>query len=131
MCPHLLSRGLRRTCAVIAATLSFFARAQPWPQVDAPPGATVQAVAGEMLLDGRQSSVIRFEVQRSGEEVLAFYRREFGASRVVENRIKGDLVIATVVVTTFSPCNCIRWTANPSRGPRWSHGFRASLQPMR
>jgi hypothetical protein len=72
-----------------------FVRAEPWPEVKAPPNARVESVASNMLLNGKPTRLTRFDVQATGAEVLAFYREQFGAKRVVENKVKNDPVIAT------------------------------------
>ena len=48
-----------------------------------------------MVLNGKSVRLTRFELLATDAEVLAFYREQFGAKRVVENRVKNDPVIAT------------------------------------
>jgi hypothetical protein len=71
------------------------AQTQVWPEVKAPPNARVETIASSMVLNGKPSRLTRFEVRASDAEVLAFYREQFGAKRVVENRVKNNPVIAT------------------------------------
>lgn len=81
--------------AALAVAVQAFAKAaDTWPEVASPSGAQVHAVASDMILNGRQSKVYRFEVQGSEKEVAAFFREQFG-KQVVENRLKSDFVIAT------------------------------------
>lgn len=77
------------------AVCSMTARADAWPEVKVPPDAKMQTIASDMLLNGKPSRLARFELRSNDADVLAFYRTEFGAKRVVENRVKGDPVIAT------------------------------------
>jgi hypothetical protein len=71
------------------------AHAEPWPEISVPAQARVEVVADNMLLNGKPCRLTRFEVRSSDAEVLAFYREQFGAKRVVENRVRKDPVIAT------------------------------------
>ena len=48
-----------------------------------------------MIFNGRPARMFRFETNDSEREVLGFFRDQFGAKRVVENRVKKDPVIAT------------------------------------
>ena len=66
------------------AVCSMTARADAWPEVKVPPDAKMQTIASDMLLNGKPSRLARFEVRSNDAEVLAFYRTEFGAKRVVE-----------------------------------------------
>lgn len=87
---------LRFAAAVCFVTAIQAGRAQTpqWPSVTMPPAARVQTVASDMVLNGMPGRVIRFDVRGTEQEVLAFYREQFGPKRV-ENRVKGDQVIAT------------------------------------
>jgi hypothetical protein len=67
--------------------------ATPWPQWEAPTGARVQAVAPDVVLNGKHSRILRIETSDSADTVLAFYRTRLGAKRV-ENRVHGAQVIA-------------------------------------
>jgi hypothetical protein len=66
--------------------------ATPWPQWDAPAGARVQAVAPEVILNGKRSRILRIDSGESAENMLGFYRARLGAMRV-ENRVHGAQVI--------------------------------------
>ena len=70
------------------------ARADSWPDVKSPPNAETQAIATDMLLNGKPCRISRFDVHSTAADVLQFYRGEMGA-RHVENRVKNDQVIAT------------------------------------
>lgn len=67
--------------------------ATPWPQWEAPAGARVQAVAPDVVLNGKHSRILRIDTSDSADSVLAFYRTRLGAKRV-ENRVHGAQVIA-------------------------------------
>jgi hypothetical protein len=67
--------------------------ATPWPQWEAPAGARIQAVAPDVVLNGKHSRILRIDTNDSAESILAFYRTRFGAKRV-ENRVHGAQVIA-------------------------------------
>jgi hypothetical protein len=66
--------------------------ATPWPQWEAPAGARVQAVAPDVVLNGKRSRILRIDSGESADNLLAFYRAHFGAKRV-ENRVHGAQVI--------------------------------------
>jgi len=85
---------LRSAWAVVACFCVAAAAAPVWPDVATPPGAHVQTVAGDIVLNGKPTRVMRFEIKGGAKDVLDFYRTQFGAERV-ENRVKGDQVIAT------------------------------------
>lgn len=81
--------------AVLALTCSAgAAQAETWPEIKLPAHAHVETIAGDMVLNGKPCRLLRFQVRASDDEVMAFYRTEFGARRV-ENRVKTDRVIAT------------------------------------
>ena len=88
-----------RTALLAVAAWAVLVQAQTqmpaWPEVKAPPNARIETIAGNMVLNGKPCRLTRFEVRASDAEVLAFYREQFGAKRVVENRVKNDPVIAT------------------------------------
>lgn len=65
-----------------------------WPAVKVPDNASMETIASDMLLNGKQTRMLRFQAHATSAEVMAFYRNEFGANRV-ENRVKADHVIAT------------------------------------
>ena len=67
--------------------------ATPWPQWEAPSGARVQAVAADVVLNGKRSRILRIDTGESAESILSFYRTRLGAKRV-ENRVHGAQVIA-------------------------------------
>lgn len=81
--------------AVLALACAQAGAAEPWPEVKPPAGAQRQEVAGDMILNGRPSRVYRFEMPGSEKELLAYFREQFGAKKVVENRVKNEPVIAT------------------------------------
>lgn len=88
--------GAIALCLSAASSLATTdARAEAWPDVKTPPNAEMQMVATDMLLNGKPCRLLRFDVHATEAEVLAFYRHEMGAKRVVENRLKNDPVIAT------------------------------------
>jgi hypothetical protein len=91
----MFAASLRTTAAAGLAAWALGLHAEPWPQIETPVGARVQTVAGEVVLNGRLARVFRFEVQGSEKELLAFFRDQFGARKVVENRVTRDPVIAT------------------------------------
>ena len=66
--------------------------ATPWPQWEAPVGARVQAVAPEVVLNGKRSRILRIDSRDSTESILAFYRTRLGDKRV-ENRVHGAQVL--------------------------------------
>jgi hypothetical protein len=66
--------------------------ATPWPQWEAPAGARVQAVAPDVVLNGKRSRILRIDSGESADNLLAFYRARLGAKRV-ENRVHGAQVI--------------------------------------
>jgi hypothetical protein len=67
--------------------------ATPWPQWEAPAGARIQAVAPDVVLNGKRSRILRIDSGESADSMLAFYRTRLGAKRV-ENRVHGAQVIA-------------------------------------
>jgi len=86
----------RHLAAVLGlAASATVSHAEPWPEVKTPAGAQVQTVASDTILNGRPTRLFRFEVNAGEREVLAFFREQFGAKKVVENRLKNDPVIAT------------------------------------
>jgi len=78
---------------LLGATLGAWA-ATPWPSWEAPAGARVQAVAPDVVLNGKRSRILRIETSESADSVLDFYRTRFGAKRV-ENRVHGAQVLGT------------------------------------
>ena len=87
--------ALRALGALGAFGLAAASPADGWPTPSTPPGARLEVVADEMILNGRPCRVFRFDVQASEDEVLAFYRERFRATRAVEARVKAHRVIAT------------------------------------
>lgn len=86
----------RLLLAIMATALwARLAHAEPWPEVRTPAGAQVQTLARDMIFNGRPARLMRFEVKAGEQDVLAFFREQFGAKKVVENRIKNEPVIAT------------------------------------
>lgn len=81
------------TLALVAVTAAR-GQAAAWPALHTPPGARMQTVAGDMVFNGKPCRVLRFEAKATDSELLAFYREQFGP-RHVENRVRGDRVIAT------------------------------------
>lgn len=88
-------KAARLLALLAVAALVATARAESWPEVKAPSGARVESIASDMILNGRPARLFRFEVNGGEKEVLAFFREQFGAKKVVENRVKNDPVIAT------------------------------------
>lgn len=86
--------GFRVLTAALVAWAAT-AHADSWPEPKTPPNAKVETIAGNMVLNGKSVRLTRFELLATDAEVLAFYREQFGAKRVVENRVKNDPVIAT------------------------------------
>ena len=85
---------VRRVCCSIFALLVTGAGAQPaWRGVEVPPGAHVQRVADDLVINGQRSQVTRLDITGTEENVLDFYRARFGANRV-ELRVNGARVIA-------------------------------------
>lgn len=83
----------------IAAALAvpgMAARATEAPELKLPDGAQAQVVAGDMVVNGGRSRVVRFRVEQSEAQVLEFFRREFGAQHVV-NTVQGRPVIGSRV----------------------------------
>ena len=86
-----------RHAIALATGLALAAAAQAqaaWPAMEAPPGARVQQVAGDLVLNGKHSRVSRLDMMGSEDDVLAFYRTQFGKRRV-ENRVGDARVIAS------------------------------------
>jgi hypothetical protein len=69
--------------------------AESWPEVRSPADAQVESIASDMIFNGRPARLFRFQTTGSEQDLLAFYREQFGAKKVVENRLKKDAVIAT------------------------------------
>jgi hypothetical protein len=92
---------LRR--AIAAALLTAAAAAQAdlaWPAIETPPNAHVEQVAGDLVMNGQHSRVSHFAMAGSEDDVLAFYRTQFGARRV-ENRVGDARAIASRVGDRF------------------------------
>jgi hypothetical protein len=87
--------SMRRHALFISlAMLAATALAEPaWPTIDAPAGAHVQQVAGDLVVNGQHSHVSRLDMAGTEDAVLEFYRNRFGARRV-ENRVGDARVIA-------------------------------------
>jgi hypothetical protein len=83
---------LRAALLVLASSGAGALEATPWPQWEAPAGARVQAVAPDVVLNGKRSRILRLDSSESADNLLAFYRARFGAKRV-ENRVHGAQVI--------------------------------------
>jgi hypothetical protein len=65
-----------------------------WPALDVPQGAHVQQVASDLVINGQHSRISRLDMTGSADDLLAFYRTQFG-KRVVENRVGTARVIAS------------------------------------
>ncbi len=65
-----------------------------WPDIDTPPGAQVQTIAPDVMLNGQRSRILQIDVSAGTETLAAFYRKRFGARRV-ENTMGDTVVIAT------------------------------------
>ncbi len=89
------SQRLAVAATICALSLDAGALTDAWPTLETPAGARVSRVADDIVLNGKRCRVFRFAVNASENDVLAFYRRQFAASRFVENRIEGSRVIAT------------------------------------
>jgi hypothetical protein len=83
---------LRAALLMLASSATGALAATPWPQWEAPAGARVQAVAPDVVLNGKRSRILRIDSGESADNLLAFYRAHFGAKRV-ENRVHGAQVI--------------------------------------
>jgi hypothetical protein len=83
---------LRAALLMLASSGAGALAATPWPQWEAPAGARVQAVAPDVVLNGKRSRILRIDSGESADNVLAFYRARLGAKRV-ENRVHGAQVI--------------------------------------
>jgi hypothetical protein len=86
-------------CLAIVVTLGVSAAAgaapdADWPPLETPPGAQAISVAADLVLNGRRCSVARFRVMAHIDDVLQFYRTQFGP-RAMETRVKQLPVIAT------------------------------------
>lgn len=92
---HPLLRSARRAAACVALACAGTAQAQAsWPALEAPAGAHVVQVADDMVLNGQHSRISRLDMTGSADDLLAFYRTQFGA-RHVENRVGPARVIAS------------------------------------
>src|SRR5207245_4363782 len=81
--------AIRRLAAVLGfAAWATVVHAESWPEVKSPAGAQVQSIASDMIFNGRPARLFRFEANGGEQEVLAFFRDQFGAKKVVENRLK-------------------------------------------
>lgn len=81
----------------LAALAPWAAQAQApatLPTLEAPPGARLEQVADDMVLNGQHARVARFDFTGTVDDVLGFYRQRFGA-RHVENHVGDDRAIAT------------------------------------
>jgi hypothetical protein len=83
---------LRAVLLMLALSASGVLAATSWPQWEAPAGARVQAVAPDVVLNGKRSRILRIDSGESADNLLAFYRARLGAKRV-ENRVHGAQVI--------------------------------------
>ena len=88
-----------RRAAVVAVALALVpcarAHAQAaWPALESPQGAHVQQVAGDVVINGQHSRISRLDMMGGADELLAFYRAQFG-KRVVENKVGAARVIAS------------------------------------
>jgi hypothetical protein len=87
---------MRRCCiAILFAASLTQVHGQPVSRASMPlpPTAQAQVVVDDALINGRHSRILRFEVESSEPELLAFYRRQFG-ERHVEHRARDARVIA-------------------------------------
>lgn len=94
-CARSVFRFGSRAGLAALGVLAAIAHAEVWPEPKTPPNARVETIAGNMVLNGKPVRMTRFDLLASDADVLAFYREQFGAKRVVENRVKDDSVIAT------------------------------------
>jgi hypothetical protein len=85
-------RILRAALLALAGSATGALAVTPWPQWEAPAGARVQAVAPDVVLNGKRSRILRIDSSESADNLLAFYRARLGAKRV-ENRVHGAQVI--------------------------------------
>ena len=85
---------MRSITSLVMLAATSAAMADAWPPFQAPPEADVETVAADMLLNGKQCRMVRFEVHATEDEVMTFYRAQFGRQHV-ENQVKDDRVIAT------------------------------------
>jgi hypothetical protein len=93
--PFLVSSAvLALACGSGAAGNAGSAGADAWPELRLPADSSVETISAEMLLNGKPCRMVRFRVRASDDDVMAFYRTEFGPKRV-ENKVKTDRVIAT------------------------------------
>jgi hypothetical protein len=62
-----------------------------WPEVPAPPRATVESVAADLTYNGVPMRVQHFNSKVSAQEILAYYRGHWGRGELkpVENKVNG------------------------------------------
>jgi hypothetical protein len=73
-------RGLRQSARLILALMGVGMALTGWaaaPAFPPPPDARVEWVAGNMQMNGIAMRVRRFEIDRSDDDVLKFYRRQW------------------------------------------------------
>jgi hypothetical protein len=85
----------RFAAGLVLAAWALAGHAEAWPEVKSPAGAQVESIANDMIFNGRPARLFRFQTNGSEQDVLTFFREQFGAKKVVENRLKKDAVIAT------------------------------------
>jgi len=66
-----------------------------WPAVETPPGAHIQTIANDLVLNGKPCRIFRFDVPGELDDILQFYRTQFRPTRAVETRLQDGRVIAT------------------------------------
>ncbi|MCF7223601.1 hypothetical protein [Marilutibacter chinensis] len=79
----------------LTASLLLFAVATPvvaWPKVPLPPGATGEAVSRHMLYNGVPMRASRISAPLELDEVVEFYRAQWGGDVVVD-RINGKTIV--------------------------------------
>ncbi|HET9642452.1 MAG TPA: hypothetical protein VFP68_03620 [Burkholderiaceae bacterium] len=70
------------------------ANANTWPTLELPAGARSEVVADDMILNGLNSRVLRFDIKGTMQDAEAFFRQQLGP-RIAENEIRGSKVLAT------------------------------------
>jgi hypothetical protein len=96
----LIMGGSLCRCLAVVVTLGVSAAAgaapdAAGPPLETPPGAKVISVAADLVLNNRRCHVSRFQVAGRIDDVLQFYRTQFGPTRAIETRVKQLPVIAT------------------------------------
>lgn len=90
----MLIRKLWHGLAIAVLLAASCANAQTWPTLELPVGARSEVVADDMMLNGLNSRVLRFDIKGTMQDAQDFFRQQLGP-RITENEISGSMVLTT------------------------------------